>query len=242
MDEYPYYIGGKFYTSKEKVILKAPDTQQELGCIYNPQSQDLELALNKAKLAQKEWQGFSIKDKSALLRQIAEVIKDNLAELAEIETKNVGKILKESLFVDVPLAAECFDYYADFLKTLEQRSFSTDFGDSYVGHMPFGVCAIFLPYNVPLMIFGFNVAAALAAGNSVIVKPSEKTPLSLLKLAYYLKGLDMPAGLINILNGSPQLGAMLAESAVDFISFTGQRKTASTSKRRKSRGLRNWTT
>jgi len=161
-----------------------------------------------------------------VLRAISALILENISLLAEFETKEIGKPLKESLFVDIPLAAQCFDYYAAFLEGLEEKSISTEGGIDLIKYEPYGVCASYLPYNVPLMIFGFSCAGALASGNSLIIKPSEFGSLSILELAKHFDKLDIPKGLINIVTGKGETaGKYLAQSNIDIISFTGSRNT-----------------
>jgi acyl-CoA reductase-like NAD-dependent aldehyde dehydrogenase len=226
MQEYKYYIGGEFRESKKEIEVVNPATEETFAKIFDVEKEDLTFALEKAKLAQKEWKEFSFKERAKVLREIGKIIFDNLKELAELETKEIGKPLKESLFVDIPLGGECFNYYASFLESLEEESIRVENGIDIIKYEPFGVAGVYLPYNVPLMLFGFSCAGALAAGNAIIVKPSEYGAISLLELAKYLNSLDIPQGLINIISGrGEKVGKYLAESDVDIISFTGSRET-----------------
>lgn len=226
MQEYKYYIAGEFKKSEERIEKINPLTEKVFSCIYETSQDDLNLAVEKAKLACREWKKAPFKERAKVLREIAKVILDNLQTLAELETKEIGKPLKESLFVDVPLGADCFNYYAAFLESLEEVSFPSETGIDLVKYDPFGVCGVYLPYNVPLMIFGFSCAGALAAGNSLIIKPSEHGSLSMLELVKYIDKLDIPKGLINIITGKGETtGKYLAQSDIDLISFTGSRDT-----------------
>jgi acyl-CoA reductase-like NAD-dependent aldehyde dehydrogenase len=226
MQEYKYYIAGEFKKSSKKIEVINPTTEDVCAHIFETSTQDLNQALTKAKQAQKQWRNTSFRQRASLLREMADLIVNNLSDLANIETLEIGKPLKESLFVDVPLAADCFRYYASFLESLEESVMKNVSGIDSISYDPFGVCAFYLPYNVPLMIFGFTCAAALAAGNALIIKPSEYGSLSLLKLASLLNNLDIPQGLINIVTGKGEsCGSLLAGSDVDFISFTGSRDT-----------------
>ena len=226
MQEYKYYLGGEFKSSSEKIEVIDPATEEAFAYIYQASKEDLEIALSQAKKAQKEWKNFSFKERAKVLRDIAKVILDNLSSLAELETKEIGKTYKESLFVDIPLSAEVFDYYASFLESLSEDLIKTDTGIDLIKYEPYGVCGVYLPYNVPLMIFGFSCAGALASGNALIVKPSEYGSLSLSELAKHLDKLDMPKGLINIITGRGEtVGKYLAQAEVDLISFTGSLQT-----------------
>ena len=226
MEEYPYYVGGEFRKSNNRLVCEAAAKKEILGYMFEAEARDLVFALEKSRQALAIWRNTPFSERAQTLRQIGETILDNLSLLAEIESKDVGKIMKESLFVDIPLAADCFKYYASFLESLPVVSPASQKGWDIFTYEPYGVAGIILPYNVPLMIFGFSVAAALAAGNAVIVKPSEFASLSLLKLAQFLDKLDLPPGLINIVSGrGEKIGKALAQSEVDILSFTGSRKT-----------------
>jgi betaine-aldehyde dehydrogenase len=227
MKTYPMYIGGGFRKKEGNIPVEDPFKGEVFAEI--PQADHLDLAecIEKARVAQKAWQRAPLKERADLVSAVSHVILDHLKELAEIESKEIGKPIKETLFVDVPLAAHCFEYYGSLLKDFP-ASLTTSRDDTVdmVHYHPFGVAGIFLPYNVPLMIFGFTAAAALAAGNAVIVKLSEFGSLSLLTLAKYLHELEFPPGLINFITGEgPVIGKALAASDVDIISFTGSSNT-----------------
>ena len=168
----------------------------------------------------------SFKERAEILKEIEKIILNNLYELGRLETEEIGKAFKECLFVDISLGAQCFEYYASFLETLCEESISNRNGIDLLQYDPFGVVGVYLPYNVPIMSFGFTCAAALAAGNALIIKPSEFASLSILKLMNLMRSLDIPKGLINVITGKGEtIGAALAESEIDMISFTGNRET-----------------
>lgn len=226
MQKYKYYSGGEFKESSEKIEVVNPSTEEVFAEIFEASTLDLNFAIEKAKIAQELWRNTSFKERAKALREIAGIIFDNLSNLAELESREIGKPLKESLLVDVPLAGECFNYYASLVESLEEESICSDVGIDLIKYEPYGVAGVYLPYNVPLMIFGFSCAAALAAGNALIVKPSEYGALSLLELAKYIDTLDIPKGLVSIITGRGQtIGKDLAESEVNIISFTGSRET-----------------
>ncbi len=225
MEEYRYYVGGEFRRGGEKIEVVNPATEEAFAYLYEADEEEVKRAVKVAKQSQTKWRKSSFKERAALLREIAKVMLDNLPILAGLETKEIGKPHKESLFVDVPLGAQCFNYYASLLEAFEEKRLKTDTGIDFVRYEPYGVCGVFLPFNVPLMIFGFSCAAALAAGNAVIIKPSEWASLSLLELARYLDKLDFPSGLINVVTGKGEkTGKFLASSSIDLISFTGSRE------------------
>lgn len=226
MEDYQVLIGKTLKSSSQYLEVANPATEEIIARIPDADKGLLDEAIVAARKAQKSWKKASLKEKKEVLRAIAAGILDNLKLLAELETKEIGKAFKESLFVDVPLAAEAFNYYASFLETFHQtHALDTETMD-IIDYMPYGVAGIFLPFNVPMMGFGFSAAAALAAGNSVIIKPSEYGSLSLLALGPIINKLDIPAGLINIISGQgPGIGRELARSNVDILSFTGSEKT-----------------
>ena len=223
METYPMYIAGRFKEKEAHIAVEDPSTAEVFAQIPQADHEDLVECIDKARAAQKIWQQTPLKERADLVSGVAHVILDNLKALAEIESREIGKPIKETLFVDVPLAANCFEYYGSLAKDFP-ASLSAPREDTLdvIQYLPFGVAGIFLPYNVPLMIFGFNAAAALAAGNAIIVKLSEFGSLSLLTLAKYLHELEFPRGLINFVTGEGAgIGKDLAASDVDIISFTG---------------------
>jgi acyl-CoA reductase-like NAD-dependent aldehyde dehydrogenase len=227
MKTYPMYIGGGFREKERNIPVEDPFKEEVFAQIPQADGQDLAECIDKARAAQKIWQRTPLKERADLVLGVSNAIIDHLKELAEIESKEIGKPIKETLFVDIPLAAHCFEYYGSLAKDFP-ASLTASREDTLdmVHYLPFGVAGIFLPYNVPLMIFGFNAAAALAAGNAVIVKLSEFGSLSLLTLAKYLHEMEFPRGLINFITGEgPIIGKALAASDVDIISFTGSSNT-----------------
>lgn len=226
MQEYKYYIAGEFKSSKNTIPVVNPATGEEFSRIFETSPEDLQSAIEKAKIAHKQWKVTSFKERAKVLREISKLMLDNLSTLADLETREIGKALKESLFVDISLGTDCFDYYASFLESLEEKSLPSEFGIDILKYDPFGVSGVYLPYNVPLMIFGFSCAGCLAAGNSLIIKPSECGSLSILEAAKHIDKLDIPKGLISVVSGKGEtVGRALAESDVDMISFTGSKST-----------------
>ncbi|HIE35751.1 MAG TPA: aldehyde dehydrogenase [Candidatus Omnitrophica bacterium] len=226
MEKYKYYVGGEFKQSDKEIEVINPATEEVFAKIFDAPKKDLDFAIEKARVAQREWKKTSFKERAKILKEIAKIIFDNLGKLAELETKEIGKLYKESLFVDIPLGADCFNYYASFLATLEEELVYTEGGVDLIKYEPLGIVGVYLPYNVPLMIFGFSCASSLAAGNALIIKTSEYGSLSLLELVKYIDKLDIPKGLINIITGyGGTVGKYLAESQINAISFTGSENT-----------------
>ena len=226
MKEYPYYVNGQFLTNEYSMEVVDPATGKTFSRIFEAQEKDLQQAISAARSAQREWRSLSFPERAKELREIGGCMVDNVKALADLETREIGKPIKESLFVDISLGADCFQYYASYIETLPEKIFSTREGKDYLRYDPFGIVGVYLPYNVPLMIWGFSCAAILAAGNALIVKPSEHGSLSLLALMQYVDKLDLPRGLINVITGKgDSIGNSLAKSRIDMLSFTGSRKT-----------------
>lgn len=168
------------------------------------------------------WSGSAIKDRQATLRRCAQAIRDDLEPLADLQVTEGGMPIK-SARGQIMAGANWFDYYADFLTTEAGESYrQLGNATTLVTREPMGVCALFSPWNVPVALSAIKLAPALAAGNSVVLKPSEETPLVTRRLVELIHGTGLPRGVVNYVNGSgATTGAALAEAAVDAISFTG---------------------
>ena len=226
MDDYNIILGRNIKATQRYIEVINPATEEKIARFPDADTILVDEAMALARKTQKQWGKTSFKERKEVLRTIASGLLESVKTLAELETREIGKCFKESLFVDVPLGAECFTYYASFLDTLtlpqERQADTLDM----VEYVPYGVAGIYLPYNVPLMIFGFTASAAIAAGNTVIVKPSEYASLSMLECANIFQKLDIPEGLITVVTGRGEtVGKHLAATDVDIISFTGSERT-----------------
>ncbi len=170
------------------------------------------------------WVKKSRMDKAGTLRQIARLIRDNVEKLATLETLANGKLYRESLVDDIPSCADIFDYYAGWVDKYYGVTCPVDAGGlNYTLIEPVGVCGLIAPWNFPLYQACLKIAPALAMGNSVIIKPSEFTPLT----AWYLvelidKHLDMPPGLVNlVVTDGETANSMTLSNDIHKISFTG---------------------
>ncbi len=169
------------------------------------------------------WSSTPAQERARLLSRLADKIEENAAELARIDTLNNGKPLRESEY-DAADAANCFRYYAGLATKPHGQSFDVPAASqTFTVREPIGVCGQIIPWNYPLLMAAWKLAPALAAGNVCILKPSELTPLSALRLATFVEELEFPRGVVNIVLGAgPVVGAELAESdLVDKIAFTG---------------------
>lgn len=184
---------------------------------------DLDRALDAAHAAAPGWGQTSVAERSNLLLKIADTIEANLETLAFVETWDNGKPIRETLFADIPLLVDHFRYFAGCLRAQEGTAAEIDGTSvSYHFHEPLGVVGQIIPWNFPLLMAGWKLGPALAAGNCVILKPAEQTPVSILVMMEMIADL-LPAGVINILNGyGTEIGAALASSdRIAKIAFTG---------------------
>lgn len=188
-------------------------------------AQDVQAAVAAARAAFDEgpWPRMQARDRGTLLFKIAESIRANAAELAELDSVNMGKPIAESEF-DAADAAACFEYYAGWASKIQGETLSVpDNALSMVVREPVGVVGQIIPWNYPILMSAWKLAPALAAGCTAVLKPAEQTPLSALRLGELLSALELPPGVVNIVTGDgPEAGAALvADPRVDKIAFTG---------------------
>jgi aldehyde dehydrogenase (NAD+) len=161
------------------------------------------------------WSRMSGRERGKYLFRIARIIQERARELAVLETLDNGKPIRESRDVDVPLVAAHFFYYAGWADKLNHAGFGPD-------PRPLGVAAQVIPWNFPLLMLAWKVAPALAAGNTVVLKPAETTPLTALLFAEICQQADLPPGVVNIVTGAGRTGQSLVEHPdVDKVAFTG---------------------
>jgi aldehyde dehydrogenase len=188
---------------------------------------DVELALDAAHAAKTKWGATSVTERSNILLKIADRIEQNLEKLAYAETVDNGKPIRETLNADIPLAADHFRYFAGCLRSQEGALSEID-GDTIAYHYqePLGVVGQIIPWNFPILMAAWKLAPALGAGNCVVLKPAESTPVSILVLAELIADL-LPPGVLNIVNGyGREAGMPLANSKrIAKIAFTGSTAT-----------------
>jgi betaine-aldehyde dehydrogenase len=178
-----------------------------------------------------EWPGWTPGQRAELLRRIADLLAHNKADIARWETVDTGKTFVESE-IDVDDVVSVFRYYADLAEQDHTRT--VDIGQSNIVsrivHEPVGVCVLIAPWNYPLLQASWKIAPALAAGNTIVVKPSEVTPLTTVKLVELIEQAGVPAGVVNLVLGAgPAVGPVLTGAPeVDLVSFTGGLATGQT--------------
>ncbi|HYK03107.1 MAG TPA: aldehyde dehydrogenase family protein [Thermoanaerobaculia bacterium] len=215
---YNLFIGGKFvepHSGKWFETLN-PATEDTLAEIAEADAEDVDRAVKAARQAyEKTWRKISASDRSKYIFRIARLIQEKARALAVVETMNGGKPIKESRDIDIPLAAAHFFYYAGWADKLEYA-----FPNRNV--QPLGVAGQIIPWNFPLLMAAWKIAPALAAGNTVVLKPAETTPITSMMLAEIIQEADLPPGVVNIITGAGQTGAALvAHDDVDKVAFTG---------------------
>ena len=190
-------------------------------------AEDIELALDAAHAAAAKWAATNPAERANLLLKIADRIEQNLELLAYAETVDNGKPIRETLNADIPLAADHFRYFAGCVRAQEGALSQIDANTvAYHFHEPLGVVGQIIPWNFPILMAAWKLAPALAAGNCVVLKPAESTPVSILVLAELIADL-LPPGVLNIVNGyGREAGMPLATSKrIAKIAFTGSTAT-----------------
>ena len=226
MEKILNYIGGQFLEPLNGQWLDNVDPSR--GKVYSeiPDSGkgDIELAVQAATKAFPVWSSISAMERSAIMLKVSELINERLPELAAAESLDNGKPVKLAQTVDIPRARDNFAFFATAI--LHEDSHFHDMGTrgfNYTLRQPIGVVGCISPWNLPLYLFTWKIAPALAAGNCVIAKPSEVTPMTAFLLARVCKDAGMPDGVLNIVHGlGPSAGQAIVEHPeIKAISFTG---------------------
>ena len=223
--QYGNYIGGAFVAPVKGLYFSntSPVDGSLIGEFPRSGSEDIELALDAAHAAADAWGRTSVQDRSNVLLKITDRIEANLELLAVAETWDNGKAVRETLNADVPLAADHFRYYAGCIRAQEGSAAEINAHTAaYHFHEPLGVVGQIIPWNFPLLMAAWKLAPALAAGNCVILKPAEQTPLSITLLMELIGDL-LPPGVLNVVQGyGREAGEALATSKrIAKIAFTG---------------------
>lgn len=216
--QYDLFIDGKFVPSSKGRTLTThnPATEKPLAEFAEATSEDVDDAVKAARRAyEKSWGRLTGKERGKYLFRLARMIQEHSKDLSIIESMDGGKPIRESRDVDIPLAAAYFFYYAGWADKLDY-AFPGRKAESL------GVCGQIIPWNFPLLMLSWKIAPALAAGNTVVLKPAETTPLTALKFAEICRDAGLPDGTVNIVTGAGQTGAAIVDHPdVDKIAFTG---------------------
>jgi acyl-CoA reductase-like NAD-dependent aldehyde dehydrogenase len=203
-----------------------PATGAPLATFAEASTADVDSAVASARSAfeSAQWRDMTPDRRGQLLWRVAELLEREAGALAELETRDNGQPIAMSGGVNLPLAAQVFRYYAGWATKIEGKLSSVSIPNTlhYTKREPLGVCGIITPWNFPLAIAAWKLAPALAAGNTVVLKPAEQTPLTTLRLAQICLDAGIPAGVVNVITGGPAVGrALVSHPGVDKISFTG---------------------
>ncbi|MCW4458317.1 aldehyde dehydrogenase family protein [Microbacterium sp. MPKO10] len=216
-DEYGLFIGGEFVEGSGTAFSTiSPADERAIATVQTADASDVDRAVGAARQAyERVWSKMSGADRGKYLFRIARLVQERARELAVAESLDNGKPIKESRDVDVPLVAAWFFYYAGWADKLD-----------YAGLGPnpqsLGVAGQVIPWNFPLLMLSWKIAPALAAGNTVVLKPAETTPLTALLFAEIVQQAGLPAGVVNIITGAGSTGeALVQHPDVNKVAFTG---------------------
>ncbi len=226
---YDNFIGGKFVPPVRGQYFSNPSpmTGKHLCDVARSTAEDVELALDAAHAAAPAWGRRSPAERALILNRIADRMEENLTTLARIETIDNGKPIRETMAADLPLAVDHFRYFAGAVRAQEGGISEIDHDTiAYHFHEPLGVVGQIIPWNFPLLMATWKLAPALAAGNAVVIKPAEQTPVSIMAFAELIADL-LPPGVLNIVQGfGVEAGKPLASNKrVAKIAFTGETTT-----------------
>jgi aldehyde dehydrogenase (NAD+) len=214
-DGFSHFIHGKYLTigKTEKLQVTNPANGEVLAHVTNGTATDIDEAVASARKALKSWSRLSGFQRAKHLYALARHIQKRERFLSVLETMDNGKTIRESRDIDIPLVARHFYHHAGWAQLTDTE---------FKGYGPVGVCGQIIPWNFPLLMLAWKIAPALAAGNTVVLKPAEFTPLTALAFAEICSEAGIPDGVVNIVTGDGDTGAALvAHPGVDKIAFTG---------------------
>ncbi|MGE3396072.1 MAG: aldehyde dehydrogenase family protein [Sphingomonas sp.] len=226
------FIGGEWVDSSHGATIAVfdPSTGKEIARVADASDADVDRAVAAARLAFDDgrWTGLPPYQRQRLVEKLADLIEANIAELAEIESIDNGKPRAASMGYDLPKCVQALRYMAGWATKLngehvEPSGMPTGSVHAYIRREPIGVCAQIVPWNFPLMMAVQKIAPALSAGCTIVLKPAEQTPLSVLRLADLVAEAGIPAGVLNIVTGNGETAGdrMVRHPDVDKVAFTG---------------------
>ncbi|MFH0941001.1 MAG: aldehyde dehydrogenase family protein [Candidatus Omnitrophota bacterium] len=228
MNHYQMYIDGKFCDAESGLTLESvnPATEEKIASFPSAGIPDLEIAISAARRAfdEGEWPAMTLPERSQYLLRIAHLIRESAYELSRIETNDTGKTSKQTTFIDIPVAAGAYEYFAGAACQVKGHTLAIPApAASFTLREPVGVVAAITPWNYPFLMAAWKIASSIILGNTVVFKPSKEASLSCLELAKILEKCELPKGVVNIVTGEGStLGNALSSSkAVDMVSFTG---------------------
>ena len=228
-ERYDNYIGGKWVAPVDGRYFENPSpiTGQKLCEVPRSSAADIELALDAAHKAKEAWGKMAVQERSRLLHKVADKLEANLDLLALIETLDNGKPIRETTHADMPLVVDHWRYFASVIRAQEGGISEIDADTvAYHYHEPLGVVGQIIPWNFPILMATWKLAPALAAGNCVVLKPAEQTPVGILAVMELI-GDILPPGVVNVVNGfGIEAGKPLAQNKrIAKVAFTGETTT-----------------
>ncbi|HYL14194.1 MAG TPA: aldehyde dehydrogenase family protein [Terriglobales bacterium] len=220
-------IDGQWVDGPRKFDTVNPATGEVLTQIVEASAQDVDRAVQAACKAFEDrggpWRKMSASERGRLIWRLADLIENNIDELAELETLDNGKPIFESRYVDMPMVIDVLRYYAGWATKIHGETVNTfETAFTYTLREPVGVVGLIIPWNFPLLLASWKLGPALACGCTVVLKPAEQTPLTTLRLGELALEAGVPAGVLNIVTGGPETGkAMVRHPGIDKIAFTG---------------------
>ncbi|MCM3192358.1 aldehyde dehydrogenase [Priestia megaterium] len=218
-----------------------PATNEKLASVANGGTEDAKRAIDAAQRAFESgiWSKMPVEERSAILCKMADLIMEKVDELAYLETLDVGKPIKESREFDIPRAAQNFRFFAEMAKYMVHEHYEKHNVMSYAKYSPAGVTSLIIPWNLPFMQMTWKASAALASGNTVVIKPASYTPLSAVMLGEIANEAGLPPGVLNIITGpGDTVGTtMSTHPSVRRISFVGESNTGKTVMRNAAENL-----
>ncbi len=225
--KYQLFIDGKWVDAESGKTFTTPNpaTGEVLAEVAEADKADVDKAVAAARRAfEGKWSKVSARDRGRMLYKLSQLIEEHTPELAALETSDNGKPIKESTYVDLPQVAENFEYFAGWATKIEGETIPVP-GQmfNYTLREPVGVCGQIIPWNFPLLMAAWKLAPALAAGNTIVLKPAEQTPVNAMELGKLIQEAGFPDGVVNIVPGYGETaGAALAShKGIDKVAFTG---------------------
>jgi aldehyde dehydrogenase (NAD+) len=214
-ERYGHFVGGEWLEPRATYTTLSPATEEPLAEVGEATPEEVDAAIGAAREAfENGWSSLPGSERAKYLFRIARILQERSREFAVLESLNGGKPIKESRDVDLPLAAAHFFYYAGWADKLE-------YAFPNRRPRPVGVAGQIIPWNFPLLMLAWKIAPALAAGNTVVLKPAETTPLTALLFCDVVRQAELPPGVVNIVTGDGRAGAEIVKGGVDKVAFTG---------------------
>src|ERR1700704_4040171 len=225
--KYQLLIDGQWVDAESGKTFTTPNpaTGETLAEVAEGDKADIDKAVIAARRAfEGKWSKISARDRGRMLYKLSQLIEEHSTDLAALETADNGKPIKESSYVDLPQVAENFEYFAGWATKIEGETIPVP-GEmfNYTLREPVGVCGQIIPWNFPLLMAAWKLAPALAAGNTVVLKPAEQTPVTAMELGKLIQEAGFPEGVVNIVPGYGETAgaALAAHAGINKVAFTG---------------------